>query len=200
MKMVYLILVIVIALGLLFVIKCRAREISWGESIAQQPQDTTSKINPKENPYSGLRDMALDATRAQLGIKDSPEDYKVFGIVMDWGVDHGTATLTAFLSGDASLYLSSGGGIIGGFAHENVKQSALTFLRQAQKYFNMTSKVRSTPLPIKDEVKFYFLTDDGKFVVTEAIQNIKSNSSSWGELFNEANKVITELRLLTPNN
>ena len=187
MKIGYLIIAIVIALGLLFSVKNRARATSSVEN--------SEKL--KDNPYSDLRNMALNATRQQLEIKDSPEDYKVFGIVMDWGVGDGTATLTAFLSGDASLYLSYGGGIIGGFAHEKVKQSALNFLRKAQEYLDMTSKTKSTLLPIKNEVKFYFLTDDGRFVATEEMQNIKNHSSKWYDLFIEANKVIKELRLLT---
>jgi hypothetical protein len=189
MKMGSVIIVIAIAFGLLFFIKSHARSTSSVQNYE----------NLKDNYYSDLRNMALNVTRQQLEIKESPGDYKVFGIVMDWGLDNGTATLVAFLSGDASLYFSSGGGVVGGIVKEKVKLSALNFIRKAQDYFDMTSQTNSSPLPINNEVKFYFLTDEGRFVATEEIQNIKNHSSNWYGLFNEANKVIDEIRLLTPD-
>ncbi len=116
---------------------------------------------------------------------------------MDWDVGEGTATLVSFISGDASLYLSSGGGVIGGSGHDNVKQAAAAFINKAEKYLSKTVKTYSTPLPEKKGVKFYFLTNKGKFVGQEQIKNFDNNSSLWLDLFTEGNKLITEIRMTT---
>jgi hypothetical protein len=43
---------------------------------------------------------------------------------MDGGVDNGTVTVVAFSDGTASVYLSIGGGFIGGKSHEAVRKAA----------------------------------------------------------------------------
>jgi hypothetical protein len=118
---------------------------------------------------------------------------------MDWDLPEGTVTLISFVSGDASLYLSSGGGVIGGVGHDNVKQAAIAFIYKAEKYLSKTTKTETTPLPDKDGVRFYLLTNKGKFVGQEQMKNFENNSSEWLDLFEEGNKVITELHKVTPD-
>jgi len=40
------------------------------------------------------------------------------------------------------------------------------------------------------------MTDRGKFTAQENLKNFDNNSSAWLPLFEEGNKVITELRLI----
>jgi hypothetical protein len=119
---------------------------------------------------------------------------------MDWNLGAGIATFTAFQTGDASMYTNTGGGVIGGGYQENVKKAAVAFIDKAQNYLDKTTKTETTPLPEENSVKFYFLTNKGKFVAQEQMKNLENNSSQWLELFEEANKVITELRLTTEKN
>ena len=92
--------------------------------------------------------------------------------------------------------MSSGGGLIGGGHHENASVAAKTFVDKAQQYLDKTTKVDSTPLPDKNCVRFYFMTNKGKFTAQENLKNFDNNSSAWLPLFEEGNKVITELRLI----
>jgi hypothetical protein len=119
---------------------------------------------------------------------------------MDWDLGEGTATLTSFLSGDASVYLSSGGGIIGGGGHENVKQASIAFISKAEKYLDKATRTDETPLPDSNGIKFYFLTNKGKFVGQEQMINFENSSSEWLALFEEGNKLMTEIRNSTPGN
>ena len=88
---------------------------------------------------------------------------------------------------------------MGGVGHDNVKQAAVAFINKAEKYLSKTTKTETTPLPDKDGIKFYLLTNKGKFVAQEQIKNIENNSSEWLDLFEEGRKLITEIRMSTDN-
>ncbi|MBK8390629.1 MAG: hypothetical protein IPL23_15670 [Saprospiraceae bacterium] len=197
--MTYKIIGLVLIVGLVFYItSCKNISSAATNKKVKQIQDTTQpkKVDPNNNPYQDLRSLAFGATMEQIGVNFSADQTKIYGVIMDWDVGEGTATLVAFLSGDASLYLSSGGGVIGGSGHDNVNQAAANFISKAQKYLSNTVKTDTTPLPGKDGVKFYFLTNKGKFVGQEEVKNFDNNSSQWLGLFEEGNKLITEIRMV----
>ena len=74
---------------------------------AQQP----SAADPM---YTRLRNGALTTSARTVGVTPRPGETRVFGVVIDIDIGGGTATVTSYASGDASLYLSNGGGTIGG--------------------------------------------------------------------------------------
>jgi len=151
-----------------------------------------------ENPFEGLRNLAISTTPEQLQLDLPMDETIVFGVVMDWGIDRGAiATTVAYQTGDASLYLSSGGGIIGGGQHQNVNDAAKQFVRLSQTFLINASQTQTTPLPETDSVKFYFLTNKGIYVSQEQVKNFEDHSSPWLDLFEEGNKVLTELQLTT---
>lgn len=148
----------------------------------------------EENAFEGLRNMAFSATPEQLGLSFLTGKTVVYGIVMDWEMGGATATTVSYQTGDASMYLSSGGGVIGGGKHQNVNNAAKQFVSLGQTFLDKTTKTEITPLPETDVVKFYLLTNNGIFVGQETMKNFENNSSSWLRLFEEGNKVISELR------
>lgn len=156
--------------------------------------NSTPKKDVHENPYLDLRSMALSSTADQIGVElPAGKGIKVYGFVMDMDLGEGTATLASFLSGDASLYLSTGGGLIGGREHDNVSDATEALIAKATKYLSKAEKTTDTALPSKDGVSFYFLTNEGIYKGQEEIKNLKSKSSEWSDLFAEANKVIGEI-------
>ena len=186
--MTYIIIGIILTCGLVFFLtSCR------GQSKKVKTNET------EENPFEGLRNLAFTATPEQLGLSLPTDRVVVYGIVMDWGVNSGIATTVSYQTGDASLYFSSGGGVIGGGQHENVNIAAKKFVELAQTYLDKTIKTETIVLPDKDKVKFYLLTNNGVFVGGEQMKNFENKSSKWLELFEEGNKVITELRLTVEN-
>lgn len=167
---------------------------SQSQNSEQAVADSTRKKNVDENPYTDLRNIALSSTAEQIGVElPAGKGIKVYGFVMDMDLGEGTATLASFLSGDASLYLSTGGGLIGGREHDNVSNATEVLIAKAGKYLSKAEKTTTTPLPSKDGVNFYFLTDQGIYRGQEDIANLKSKSSEWLDLFAEANKVIGEI-------
>ena len=168
MKMTYIIIGIVLIGGLsLYLMGCKNKTSSYTtKETGQQSSDsnTQKKVDPNNNPYEDLRNMALSVTQEQIGVNISADETKIYGVIMDWDLGEGIATVVAFKSGDASVYLSSGGGVIGGTGHENVKTAAIRLVKEAHKYLANTKPTDKTPLPGKDMVNFYFLTNKGKFV------------------------------------
>ncbi|HYV95203.1 MAG TPA: hypothetical protein VE978_25740 [Chitinophagales bacterium] len=201
MKMFYAVIVLFEIGGLVFYLASCNNKSKVNKQTQQQNQDMTKRqmVDPNNNPYTGLRDMALSVTAEQIRVQVPSDQTKIYGVIMDWDLGKGTATLVSFLSGDASLYLSSGGGIIGGVGHDNVHQAAVAFIDKAEDYLSRTIKTETAPLPDKNGVRFYFLTNKGKFVGQEQMKNLDNRSSQWLGLFDEGNKVITELRLSTSN-
>jgi hypothetical protein len=197
MKMTYIIIGIILAGGLVFyLISCGNKSIANDNKQLTTDQDTTkAKVHhTKENAFEGLRNMAFTATPEQLGLSLSSDKTIVYGIIMDWEMSGATATTVSYQTGDASLYLSSGGGVIGGGQHQNVNSAAKQFVSLAQTFLDKTTKTETTPLPSTNEVKFYLLTNKGVFVGQEQMKNFENNSSPWLKLFEEGNNVLTELR------
>ena len=166
------------------------------ENYISKTDDTVKVHNLEDNHYQGLRNMALGVTPEQLKITLPTDQTKIYGIVIDWDLGEGIASFISFSTGDASMYLSSGGGLIGGGQHENGSTAANAFIVKAQQYLDKTTKIDSTPLPDKNCVRFYFMTNKGKFTAQENLKNFDNNSSLWLPLFEEGNKVISELRLI----
>jgi len=193
--MAYVIFGLILILGLVFYITSFTKKSAKNKLTEQQTQDTT-KVDPNNNPYNDLRNLDLGSTIEQIGIQLPVDQTKIYGVIMDWYLGEGTATLVALLSGDASLYLSSGGGVIGGRGYDNVKKAAEDFIEKAESYLSKTVKTDSTPLPDKDGVTFYLLTNKGKFVGREEMKNFDNETSQWLDLFVEGNKLITEIRLI----
>jgi hypothetical protein len=190
MKMTYLIILgIAVAGGLIYYLSTRNSKTTDDQSIHR-------KIRPKDNPYMALRGRMFELTPEEMGLVLSAEE-RCYAIIMDMGLGDATATLVSIIDGNASMYLSTGGGIIGGYAHESVSKAATDFVSMGQDYFSRMNPVDSFPLPEGENVIFYILTNRGKYSIEEKLQKMENRSSEWAQLFYEGNKVITELRLTT---
>jgi hypothetical protein len=197
MKIPILIIVLIAVGGLIFcLISCKSKtKVQQVNGLTDSSNDSVRIQNLKDNPYEGLRKQAFDITPQQLEL--SVNDSEIYGVIMDWDLGNGIMTLITYKTGDASMYLSTGGGVIGGGQHENVNKAAKAFVSLAHKYFDKVTKIDSTPIPDKNCVRFYFLTSKGKYYGQEQMSRFENESSLWLEYFNEANKVITELKLTT---
>lgn len=96
---------------------------------AIEPEPEAS--DPQE-VYAGLRGMVLGLDPKKVGVEPTRELPRVWGIVVDWGMDSGSATFVALADGTASMYTSSGGGVIGAGEHEPVQAAAQRLLDVAE--------------------------------------------------------------------
>jgi len=197
--MTYIILGVLLIGGLAFYLtSCKSKTSSKDQQTASQQDTTNPQVHhTKTNTFNDLREMAFSVTPEQLQLSLPSDKTVVYGVIMDWGIDTTTATIVSYQTGDASMYLSSGGGVIGGGQHQNVNSAAKLFVNLAQSYLDKATRSETNSLPHQDEVKFYLLTNKGTYVGHDVMRNFENNTSSWLPLFEDANKVLTELRMTT---
>jgi hypothetical protein len=87
-----------------------------------------------EEVYQGLRAQILGLDPASAGLAQGPEHQVLWGALMETGYPRGTATLMALADGTTSLYLSTGGGVIGGGFHDAVATAARSFLSELERH------------------------------------------------------------------
>lgn len=152
----------------------------------------STKVPPKD-VYQGLRSQALQSSRAELGLPATPTPTTPWGVVMDWGVARGIATVVAFSDGHASIYLSNGGGFLGGAeSHNSIRDAAKRMVEVAAQCQTQAHPTTSYPLPVRGAVIFYFLTDSGVFTASASQDDLAKKRSSLAGLGNAAQEVIAQ--------
>lgn len=150
------------------------------------------RSSPNAGTYADLRAMALTTTPEMLGLEDLSGPY---GVVMEMDIDGETATIVTFVSGDASLYLSTGGGVIGGGGHEPVRQAVAEFVREAGQSRALLSSTDEFPRPSPEQTRFYVLTPDGPLTAERATDALGEQKDDLSPLFYAGQAVLTQLRL-----
>lgn len=195
--MIYIIIGIILGGGLVFYLTSCKNKSNANDTKTKSDTSKVKVHQTQENAFDGLRNMAFSATPDQLGLSLPTDKRVVYGVIMDWEMGGATATTVSYQTGDASMYLSSGGGVIGGGQHQNVNSAAKQFISLAQTFLDKATKTETTPLPTTNQVKFYLLTNNGIYVGQDIMNNFENKSSEWLKLFEEGNKVLTELRMTT---
>lgn len=144
--------------------------------------------------------MAFSVTPEMLKLDISKNDTVVFGVIMDLPLDSATITVVAFKTGDASIYMSTGQGFIGGSAHASVVQAARAFTSQAQLYLAKSMSASDFSLPNSVSAKFHLLTNKGHYMHQEAMSDLEDQRSDWSPLFYAGNDIITQYRAVTETN
>ncbi len=185
-------LLIAVILVLIVYIIARSRRSSASH-------ETRPSIEPKPSPetvYQGLRNMVLCGTRQRFGLKPTASPGEPWGVVMDWGVPNGTATVMALSDGSASIYLSGGGGYLGGQNQESVKDAALHAVELAREYPSQMQRTMDYILPVTGEVIFYLLTDSGVLTASEKEVELRNPAHPLAKLGNAMQNVVTQYRIL----
>ncbi len=146
--------------------------------------------------FTRLRAQIFETSPVNIGLTVEPGSAEPWGILMEMGYPKGIATLVSFATGDASLYFSGGGGIIGGIAHESVNRAAKHFVSMAHWYVGKMEIATSRPLPGPGKVGFYVLTSQGVLTVEIDEKDLGQQKSDLSPLFYAGQGVITELRIL----
>ncbi|PQJ13112.1 hypothetical protein CJD36_005050 [Flavipsychrobacter stenotrophus] len=148
----------------------------------------------KEFPYETLRGIALNTNPGAMLATIPQGETAVYSAVMDWDMGNDIVTLITTITGEATLYVKSGGGIIGSGKYPSVSSAAQHFTSATQAHLSHATPVTNAPLPQRNCVQFFLLTNNGKFSGTDLLTNIENKTSLWLPLFEEANKVIAEMR------
>ena len=149
----------------------------------------------KQSVYEGLRMQILQGSPEELGISVAAGPRQPWGVVMDWRLESGSATVLALSDGNASVYLSSGGGSLGGGkSHEAIREGATNAVGIAARFQPTMRPATSYPLPDRNEVTFYLLTDAGVFTGTASARELSSHSHALSPLGDAMQEIITQYR------
>ncbi|MBZ5655924.1 MAG: hypothetical protein LAO56_11700 [Acidobacteriia bacterium] len=114
---------------------------------------------------------------------------------MDWGIDAGTVTVVAMSDGSASIYLSSGGGSIGGIGQEPIRNAAKRAVTLAGEVQERMTEAKAFPLPATRQVHFYALTDAGVYTAGTSEAELRTGQSPFSKLGDAMQGIITEYRI-----
>jgi hypothetical protein len=150
---------------------------------------------PKPEPanvYQTLRLQTLEASRAELGLPAMQTETQPWGVLMDWGLASGSATVAALSGGNASIYLSSGGGSIGGgSSSEAICKPAQNAVATAAEVQSLLNPVTSFPVPAADQVVFYAITDAGVFSGSAFAKDLSTHGHRLSRLGDAMQELIT---------
>ena len=166
----------------------------WYSRRKKQQETERKSALTREYPYEGLRNLALNTVPGAILATIPQGETMVYCVVMDWDMGNDVVTLVAQLTGDASLYVKSGGGIIGAGKYAAVSGAAQRLTSAARQHLGDATLTTAVSLPAKNCVKFYLLTNNGRYTASEDYQNIESGASKWAGLFGEASNLMAEMR------
>ena len=164
------------------------------ENSREKKQEARAVPEPAE-VIKKLRGMFLDTKPEKIGVKRSGSGPQAYGVMMETGFPEALASLISLSTGDASLYLGHGGGIIGGGAHPRVSQAARAFVAESGKHLSKMTATKEFPYPAVGRVRFYVLTLDGVFTAEAGEEELADKKHELSPLFYAGNDVLTQLRL-----
>lgn len=143
--------------------------------------------------YSQMRRNALETRLPGMG-RDA-----VHVVLMDWHIEKGTATVAAAADGSASLYLSLGGGYIGGSEKvASIRDAALHAINVASSLRLHFDRTETSPLPSLGDVTFYLNTGSGVRVAVAPEAKLRAGADPLAALGGAMQRIITEYRLNFP--
>lgn len=154
------------------------------------PQDATTSV------FHDLRNQFLAVRPADLGIPSPlPNTHNgVFGAAMEIAFPEGVATVVALGDGTASLYLESGGGVIGTGRHERVHRAALALIETADRLAFAGDPDDAPPLPDAGEVRFHWLTEAGPHSSCVSGGSLESGEHALAELHRAGHELLATMR------
>jgi hypothetical protein len=175
----------------------RRRRALTGQS--GSPSSGSREVGPRgagESAIKDLRDFVLTAEREKAGIAAPLTPGDPWGVVMEMGMEGNTVTVAALADGTASIYLSTGGGFIGGQAHATIRKAAEAAVAVAASAKGALRAATGTPLPADARTVFYVRTDAGTLTGGGPTDDLGNGRHPLAPLFASMQEVITQYRLL----
>ncbi len=158
------------------------------------PSSTTA--GKKAEIFQTLRNKLLTLDPHSVEITATPEHPHAWGVLMEFILPGSVVTLAGLVDGTASLYFSSGGGILGSGTHPKVGAAARELVRQAEMTLEHFQPVHEYPFPTEGFVRFYALTFNGILMAECADTNVKDPELGLSGLYGAAQNLITQVRLV----
>jgi hypothetical protein len=157
-----------------------------------------SRRKPKGDPAEvsrRLREQALRVTASEVSMPPFEVAAGAWGGLLELGYPQAVATLAVFADGTASLYVSTGGGVIGAGEHDSVRAAARAFLAAMNAHLDNLSAAAETPLPEQGRARFYARTNDGTRTAEADMTELSREDHPLAPVYRAGHAVIAEMRL-----
>jgi hypothetical protein len=169
----------------------------WGKRLRAGLGQATARPKGIE-VYDGLRSMALGIDPATITIPDGVPWTGAAMAAMEMGTADAVATIVAIADGSVSMYLSSGGGVIGAGEHAAVRAAADRFRSVAADSRGLLQRTEDFPPPETGQVRFHVRTSDGSYSGGTAQAALGAGRHPLLPLFAAGQDLLTEIRLSSP--
>ena len=143
--------------------------------------------------------MVLHLDPSTLAMPDGTPWGGAVVALMEIGLPKGTASVVAIADGTVSMYVSTGGGVIGAGAHVAVRGVAERFRTVAAESRDQLRRSDNFPLPAAGEVRFQVRTMDGDFSGAAPEAALRAGRHPLTALYRAGQDLLTEIRLSTPD-
>lgn len=155
---------------------------------------TPDEPSPGPDTFAALRAQLFGSVGAIAEPAPAGGD-EVVGVVVELGSSQGTALVFGLRDGSASMYLSSGGGAIGGIGQPHIADAAKRLVQTAQGLVPKLAPALQHPLPAAGRIRFSLLTPAGVRAAEVGQAELVAGTSELAPLFSGAHQIITGFRL-----
>jgi len=143
--------------------------------------------------YAGLRNLVFQLSSDRPG-SGTPCELTAVAVMMEFTRPKAVVTLVAVADGTASLYFSSGGGVIGSGESESVRTVALDFIDVAARTGEAMTQAISYPLPQQGFVRFYIIASNNVSTVEVFEDSLRADADDLSRLFRKGHELISVIR------
>ncbi len=151
--------------------------------------------NSPLDAYLGLRNLVLTLDPDRVGAGGEQREDAVWGVLMEFCVTNAQVTLAGLADGTTSMYLSSGGGIIGAGSKPAVAEQTRQWLQLARHFVSQTTVTTEFPVVVAGQVQFYLLTPHAKRVVRVDEEQLRHGEHPLCPLFAQGHEVLAAVRI-----
>ena len=167
---------------------------AWLERV----KETWGRIRGQRQPkgiFTDLRSMALavDLASIQTPVEESWGGAGV--AMMEIGTDRAVASIVAIADGTVSMYVSTGGGVIGAGEHEAVRAEAKRFRTVVADSRGLLTRSMDFPLPEPGEVRFQARMGSDGFSGAAPESALRGGRHPLSPLYAAGQDLLTEIRL-----
>jgi len=169
----------------------------WGERLRSGIGKATGRPSAVD-VYQGLRSMAFSVDPGTIAVPAGEPWSGAAMAAMEIGLSNAIATIVAIADGTVSMYVSTGGGVIGAGGHAAVRAAADRFRTVAADSRGLLMQTEDFPLPETGQVRFHTRTADGDFTGSAEEAVLRPGRHPLSPLYGAGQDLLTEIRLSTP--
>jgi ankyrin repeat protein len=147
--------------------------------------------------YSHLRQRILDFSKQSQEGSDVRAEFDRLATMMETSEKDYCFTLVAYSDGNASLYFSSGGAVLGAGQHPEGAKAAKSFLKYSREFDNCLAPVSQYPLPSSGATRFYIIKMGTILSGEFKSEELKNNKSALSPLYIKGHELIATIRIIT---